>query len=53
MRGSATYEGAAAGKYATASTAPSATYEGGHFTADATLMVNFDADMDGDSGTTD
>ena len=51
IRGSATYEGAAAGKYATASTL-SADYEGGHFTADATLMVNFDADMDGDSTTT-
>ena len=51
LRGTATYEGAAAGKYATASTI-SAAYEGGHFTADATLMVDFDADMDGDSDTT-
>ena len=49
IRGSATYSGAAAGKYATASTAASATYEGGHFTADATLMVDFDADLDGDT----
>ena len=44
IRGSATYKGAAAGKYATASTADS--YEGGHFTAMATLMVDFDADPD-------
>ena len=44
IRGSATYKGAAAGKYATASTL-SATYEGGHFTADATLKVDFDADL--------
>ena len=51
LRGSATYKGAAAGKYATASTALSAAYEGGHFTADATLEVNFDADLDGNSDT--
>ena len=48
IRGSATYTGAAAGKYATAS-GTADTYEGGHFTANATLMVDFDADSDGDS----
>ena len=45
IRGSATYEGGAAGKYAFASTSD-ATYTGGHFTAMATLMVDFDADLD-------
>ena len=44
IRGSATYTGAAAGKYAIASLTAD-TYEGGHFTAAATLMVNFDADL--------
>ena len=44
IRGSATYEGAAAGKYAMAS-AGADMYEGGHFTAMATLMVDFDADL--------
>ena len=43
LRGSATYKGAAAGKYATASTI-AATYEGGHFTAMATITADFDAD---------
>ena len=52
IRGSATYSGAAAGKYATASTTADS-YEGGHFTADATLTVDFDADLDGNTGTTD
>ena len=42
IRGSATYKGAAAGKYAMASTTDDS-YEGGHFTAMATLMVDFDA----------
>ena len=45
LRGSAAYKGAAAGKYALAS-ATADVYEGGHFTADATLMVDFDADND-------
>ena len=44
LRGSATYTGAAAGKYAIAS-ATEDMYEGGHFTAMATLMANFDADL--------
>ena len=44
LRGSATYKGAAAGKYAMASTTAD-TYEGGHFTAMATLMADFDADL--------
>ena len=45
LRGAATYKGAAAGKYAMAS-AGEDMYEGGHFTAMATLMVDFDADLD-------
>ena len=48
IRGSATYSGGAAGKYAMAS-GTADTYEGGHFTANATLMVDFDADLDGDT----
>ena len=44
LRGSATYKGAAAGKYAIASTSADA-HEGGHFTAMATLMMDFDADL--------
>ena len=51
IRGSATYSGAAAGKYAVAS-ATADSYEGGHFTADASLMVDFDADIDANTGTT-
>ena len=43
LRGSATYKGAAAGKYAMAS-ATDTTYEGGHFTAMATMAVDFDVD---------
>ena len=43
IEGSATYVGGAAGKYAIASTSEE-TYEGGHFTANATLTANFDAD---------
>ena len=50
IRGRATYSGAAVGKYATASTLEDE-YKGGHFTADATLTANFDADMDGDTTT--
>ena len=49
--GKATYKGAAAGNYALAS-ADDDTYEGGHFTARATLTVDFDAD-DTSSGFTD
>ena len=45
VRGAATYTGGAAGKYAMASAAEDS-YEGGHFTATATLMVDFDADFD-------
>ena len=44
IRGKATYEGAAAGKYAMASTAGDI-YEGGHFTAIATLTADFDVDL--------
>ena len=44
LRGSAAYKGAAAGKYAIASTSD-ASYDGGHFTAEATLMADFDADL--------
>ena len=40
--GSATYKGAAAGKYAMQSTIDSSA-SGGHFTANATLTANFDA----------
>ena len=43
-RGSATYKGGAAGQYALASTTDY-TYEGGTFTARATLMVDFDVDL--------
>ena len=46
LRGSATYSGVAAGKYALAHTA-SDTHEGGHFTADAMLTADFDVDSDG------
>ena len=45
VTGSATYTGGAAGKWAIASTTEDTT-EGGHFTATATLGVNFDADLD-------
>ena len=48
VTGSATYTGGAAGKWAIASTTEDTT-EGGHFTATATLGVNFDAHF----GTTD
>ena len=44
LRGAATYTGAAAGKYAMASAAENM-YEGGHFTARATLEVDFDDDL--------
>ena len=43
LRGAATYKGAAAGKYAMASSTDD-TYEGGHFTATATITADFDAD---------
>jgi hypothetical protein len=49
LRGFATYNGAAAGKYAMASSTDD-TYEGGHFTAMATLMVDFDADLTPEAG---
>ena len=52
LRGDATYKGAAAGKYAMAS-AGEDMYEGGHFTAMATLMVDFDADLDATNDTDD
>ena len=42
LEGSATYKGGAAGKYAILSTTDDSA-EGGHFTATATLAVNFDA----------
>ena len=45
VEGSATYTGGAAGKWAIASTTEDTT-EGGHFTATATLGVDFDADLD-------
>ena len=45
LRGEATYKGGAAGKYAMASSTAD-TYEGGHFTAMATLTADFDADAD-------
>ena len=44
LTGSATYTGGAAGKWAIASTTEDTT-EGGHFTATATLGVDFDADL--------
>ena len=43
LRGTATYKGAAAGKYAIPST-DADTYEGGHFTAMATIEADFDVD---------
>ena len=48
LAGTATYSGAAVGKYAMASTSGDY-HEGGHFTASATLTADFDADMDGDA----
>ena len=43
LEGTATYKGAAAGKYALPSTTDD-TYEGGHFTAMATIEADFDVD---------
>ena len=43
LTGKATYEGGAAGKYALPSTTDD-TYEGGHFTATATIDADFDVD---------
>ena len=43
--GSATYKGGAAGKYALPSTTDD-TYDGGHFTAVATITADFDVDND-------
>ena len=45
LRGSATWKGGAAGKYALPSTTDD-TYDGGHFTAMATIMADFDVDND-------
>ena len=45
LKGSATYKGGAAGKYAMQSTTDDSA-SGGHFTASATLTANFDADTD-------
>lgn len=47
MVGSATYKGGAAGKWAMANALDS-TNHGGHFTADATITADFDADADDD-----
>ena len=53
VEGSATYTGGAAGKWAIASTTEDTT-EGGHFTATATLGVDFDAALPGgDDGNKD
>ena len=46
LEGTATYRGGAAGKFAIQSTTEDSA-EGGHFTASATLVANFDADSDG------
>ena len=51
-RGAATYRGAAAGQYAIAS-ATADSYEGGSFTAMATLMVDLDANLAATDGTND
>ena len=52
LEGTATYRGGAAGKFAIQSTTEDSA-EGGHFTASATLVANFDADLDGDDTTVD
>ena len=52
VEGSATYTGGAAGKWAIASTTEDTT-EGGHFTATATLGVDFDADFTPDTDEND
>ena len=44
LTGTVTYEGGAAGKYALPSPTDD-TYEGGHFTAMATITADFDADL--------
>ena len=44
LTGTATYEGGAAGKYALPSPTDD-TYEGGHFTAMATITADFDAEL--------
>ena len=48
VKGSATYRGGAAGKWAIASTTEDST-AGGHFTATATLGVDFDDNLGGDA----
>ena len=50
LQGTATYEGAAAGKY-TILDADADTAEGGHFTASAMLEANFDVALAADVGT--
>ena len=52
LRGSATWKGGAAGKYALPSTTDD-TYDGGHFTAMATIMADFDVDNDADTAGND
>ena len=52
LKGSATYKGAAAGKYAILSTTDNSA-SGGHFTAAATLTANFDANLNGAGATND
>ena len=49
LKDSATYKGGAAGKWAMQSTTDDSA-SGGHFTANATLTANFDADNTPDSG---
>ena len=44
LTGTVTYEGGAAGKYALPSPTND-TYEGGHFTAMATITADFDAEL--------
>ena len=43
LGGTATYNGGAAGKYANYNATPGVASEAGHFTADATLKIGFDA----------
>ena len=52
LEGSATYKGGAAGKYAMQSTTDDSA-SGGHFTANATLTANFDANLGTGDGTVD
>ena len=52
LKGSATYKGGAAGKWAMQSTSDDSA-SGGHFTANATLTANFDANLNAAAGTND